>query len=152
MIEIAALEYRHCEKVYEIARDSLPEHWSLEGIKDVLNYNNNIYYVAVNKSDNDVVGFGGIMIVADEAELLNIAVAEQFRRQGIANDLVDRLLAAACNSNCSRMLLEVRKANAAARHLYMQKGFTELGVRNNYYSNPSDDAIIMEKHIGSIIQ
>ena len=149
MIELIPLKEKHCEQVYEIAKECLPEHWSLEGVRDVLKYDNNIYFVAIDDSitaDEDcVVGFCGIMIVADEAELLNIAVKKEYRRQEIASSLIDKLLDCGQQSQCSRILLEVRSNNHAAIHLYKKKDFTELAIRKNYYSNPSDDAIIMER-------
>lgn len=151
MIEILPLKYEHCEQVYEIARLSLPEHWSLEGIRDVLNYDNNIYYVSVEKDDDisadKVIGFGGIMIVADEAELLNIAVAESARGRGIATDILSRLITDVEEADCVRLLLEVRSNNIAAFSLYEKLGFEKLGIRKNYYSNPIDDAIIMAREL-----
>jgi ribosomal-protein-alanine N-acetyltransferase len=145
MIEILKLQYEYCEQVYNIARDCLPEHWSLEGIKDVLKYNNNIYYVAIETGTHKVIGFGGIMIVADEAELLNIAVDIEYRNKGIANKLMKKLISDAILMGAQRRLLEVRAHNDSARCFYHSNGFTELGLRKNYYDNPSDDAIIMEK-------
>ena len=144
MVNLVPLSPEYCEQVYEIAKECLPEHWSLDGIKDVLRYDNNIYYVAIEQSDK-VVGFGGIMIVADEAELLNIAVTDSFRCQGIAKYLLKQLLEDACKAECGRMLLEVRENNVIAQHLYDKMGFVKLGIRNNYYSNPTDNAIIMHK-------
>lgn len=145
MIEILKLQYEYCEQVYNIARDCLPEHWSLEGIRDVLKYNNNIYYVSIETGTHKVIGFGGIMIVADEAELLNIAVDIEYRNKGIANKLIKKLISDAILTGAQRMLLEVRAHNDIARCFYHSNGFTELGLRKNYYDNPSDDAIIMEK-------
>lgn len=176
MVELIPLTLEYCEQVYKIARECLPEHWSLDGIKDVLKYDNNIYYIAVLSQDeknteevnemyagdefnslnktgildiksNRVVGFGGIMIVADEAELLNIAVTKEYRGKNIASDLMDRLLREANNKDCVRMLLEVRESNDAAQHLYRKKNFAELGVRKNYYDNPTENAIIMERKL-----
>ena len=148
MIKLVPLKSEYCEQVYEIARECLPEHWSLDGIRDVLKYDNNIYYVAVECIDdagNDkVVGFGGIMIVADEAELLNIAVRDKYRHQGIASSLIDTLLNEAEKAGAYRMLLEVREHNDAAGKLYAKHGFTVLGSRKNYYSDPVDNAVIME--------
>ena len=173
MFDLIPLTLEYCEQVYEIAREYLPEHWSLDGIRDVLKYENNIYYVAVlsqdeinheevsgikvcdmvNESDKvaimniisrQVIGFGGIMIVADEAELLNLAITEKYRGMNIASDLMDVLIGEAKAKACVRMLLEVRQSNKAAQHLYKKKKFTELGVRKNYYDNPIEDAIIME--------
>lgn len=152
MITIKPLKYEYCEQVYEIAKAYLPEHWSLDGVRDVLKYDNNIYYVAIDsdsENENDdsinIVGFGGIMTVADEAELLNIAVDETVRREGVASIIMDHLINDAKTRDCFRMLLEVRSQNDAARHLYKKLGFEELAVRKGYYSNPADDAVIMER-------
>ena len=145
MVNLVPLSPEYCEQVYEIARECLPEHWSLDGIRDVLRYDNNIYYVVIEQQSAKVVGFGGMMIVADEAELLNIAVTESFRCQGIAKDILKQLLEDACKIECSRMLLEVRENNVIAQHLYDKMGFVKIGIRNNYYSNPMDNAIIMHK-------
>ena len=145
MIDLVPLELEYCKAVAEIAKESLPEHWSLEGIQDVLRYDNNIYYVARKK--NVIVGFSGIMLVADEAELLNIAVREDFRRIGIGNVLLKKMLSEALEHGASRMLLEVRKSNKTAIELYNRNGFCKLGERKNYYSNPVEDALIMERII-----
>ena len=146
MIHLLPLQLQYCEAVAEIAKESLPEHWSLDGIKDVLRYDNNIYYVACDLSCR-IVGFAGIMLVADEAELLNIAVSESFRGQGIGQELLAKVLSKASQKGTQRMLLEVRKSNTSAINLYHKNGFVELGERKNYYSNPKEDAIIMERQL-----
>ena len=145
MIEIVPLRLELCEAVYEIARKQIPEHWSLQGIQDVLKYDNNIYYVARTVPAKQVIGFGGIMIIADEAELLNIAVQEDYARRGIADLLMTQLLEDAKAHNAYRMLLEVRESNEVAQHLYKKHRFNELGKRKDYYSNPKEDALIMER-------
>ena len=146
MIDLLPLQLQYCEAVAEIAKESLPEHWSLDGIKDVLRYDNNIYYVACDLSGK-IVGFAGIMLVADEAELLNIAVSESFRGRGIGQELLTKVLSKASQKGTQRMLLEVRKSNTSAINLYHKNGFVELGERKNYYSNPKEDAIIMERRL-----
>ena len=146
MIDLLPLQLQYCEAVAEIAKESLPEHWSLDGIKDVLRYDNNIYYVARDLSGK-IVGFVGIMLVADEAELLNIAVSGSFRGRGIGQELLTKVLSKASQKGTQRMLLEVRKSNTSAINLYHKNGFVELGERKNYYSNPKEDAIIMEKKL-----
>lgn len=145
MIDLFPLEFDYCENVAEIAKRCLPESWSLAGIQDVLRYSHNIYYIAKDLETNEVIGFAGIMIVADEAELLNIAVLEEYRRQGVAQRLLDQLFLSARSGGAYRMLLEVRKSNLGARYLYDKNYFDVLGERKNYYSNPTEDAIIMEK-------
>lgn len=144
MIELFPLELQYCEEVAEISKSCLPETWSYASICDVLKYDNNIYCVAKDMRADMVVGFAGIMIVADEAELLNIAVSSDYRRCGIAKRLLEHLLAQARQHESYRMLLEVRESNIGAKELYMQMGFSQLGIRKNYYSHPVEDAIIME--------
>ncbi len=144
-IEIIPLEYEYCEDVELVAKSCLPEHWSLDSIRDVLKYENNIYYVAKDVEYNKVVGYAGIMIIADESELLNIAVVEAYRKCGIAQRLLDLLFEQAKKHGAYRILLEVRRSNISAIQLYQKNSFSDLGVRKNYYSNPKEDALLMEK-------
>lgn len=144
MIELFPLELKYCEDVARISKECLPEYWSYESFCDVLKYNNNIYYVAKDIKRDAIIGFAGIMIVADEAELLNVAVLPAYRRCGVAQKLLEQLFADAKQQNAYRMLLEVRESNQHAYALYVKNGFSDLGRRKNYYSNPTEDAIIME--------
>ena len=145
MIQLFPLKFEYCERVAEIAKKCLPECWSLNGVQDVLRYNHNIYYVAKDLDKDEVIAFAGIMVVVDEVELLNIAVEEEYRRQGVAQMLLSQLIVESKNSGAYRMLLEVRKSNLGARHFYSKNRFGILGERKNYYSNPNEDAIIMER-------
>ncbi len=77
-----------------------------------------------------------------ECELLNLAVAPDFRRRGLARHLI-RALAGACSGN---IFLEVRESNLAARNLYKSMGFKEIGVRRDYYELPLEAAIVMKFH------
>lgn len=146
-IELFPLTLDLCEEVYAIAVESLPEHWSLQGMKDVLKYNNNIFIVARCKETGRVLGFAGIMVIVDEAELLNIAVSSEYRRYGIGQMLIDCMIDEAKQRKAERILLEVRKSNEMARHLYDKNGFVFLAERKGYYSNPKEDAVIMEKRL-----
>lgn len=147
MIELIPLELQYCEEVADIAKENLPEAWSLSGIQDVLRYNDNIYYVARQTDNREVVGFAGIMLIADEAELLNIAVRKDFQGQGVGQLLLEKVMEKGCAGGARRMLLEVRKSNIPAIKLYQKNLFSVLGERKNYYSNPTEDAIIMEKNL-----
>lgn len=145
MIELEPLQLQYCAEVAEIASRNLPEAWSLSGIQDVLRYDNNIYYVAKQIDDGQIAGFAGVMLIADEVELLNIAVKKAFRHQGVGQLLLDKLIAESAARGGRRMLLEVRKSNIQAIALYHKNLFSVLTERKNYYSNPIEDAIIMEK-------
>ena len=81
--------------------------------------------------------------VSGEAELHNIAIIPNYRGKGLSSLLMDKIISDAGDS--SVIFLEVRASNVAAIGLYKKYGFTEIGKRKNYYKNPPDDAIIMQR-------
>jgi [ribosomal protein S18]-alanine N-acetyltransferase len=84
-------------------------------------------------------------LAADEAQIIDIIVDEKYRRQGIATQLINELLAEA--KHCSYVILEVRESNQPARRLYAKHGFVEWYRRKNYYKNPTEDAIVMRRMV-----
>jgi ribosomal-protein-alanine N-acetyltransferase len=80
-------------------------------------------------------------VAAEEREVLNIAVAPEFRRSGIARALLE----ADCNRNTADCFLEVRASNQVARAMYNVMGFTEDGIRPGYYDNPHESGIVMKR-------
>lgn len=90
-----------------------------------------------------VLGFGGMMIVGDEAHLMDIAVAPEYRGQGIGRRLLWDLAADAHAMGAERITLEVRPSNTEALGLYMSCGFDIVGRRHGYYPETSEDALIM---------
>jgi len=76
---------------------------------------------------------------------MNLAVAPQYRRMGIGEELVNQLIAHLQNNEVSCLTLEVRESNAPAIALYEKMGFCEVGKRPNYYYNPKEDALILRK-------
>ena len=89
-----------------------------------------------------VLGYAVLSVVLDEGSLDNIAVAPEFRRQGVADALLSTLTGFA-RGHLARLFLEVRASNAPALTLYRKYGFAEVGRRKNYYDNPREDAILM---------
>jgi ribosomal-protein-alanine N-acetyltransferase len=89
-----------------------------------------------------VVGYLLFWHVADEAHLLNVAVAPAMRRRGIGRALVEHLLAYARGNAVAKILLEVRASNRAAIALYEELGFAEINVRKGYYAD-GEDAVEM---------
>ncbi|RYE91006.1 MAG: GNAT family N-acetyltransferase [Myxococcales bacterium] len=86
-----------------------------------------------------------VWYLADEVEIQTVATAPAGRRRGLGRALVERALAAARERGCGRALLEVRAGNVAARGLYGSLGFQEDGVRRRYYSDPTEDAVLMSR-------
>jgi ribosomal-protein-alanine N-acetyltransferase len=91
-----------------------------------------------------LVGYVCFWVVFDEYRLMNLAVEPRWRRRGIARELMQRSLAWGNDAGARRALLEVRASNLAAIRLYEQAGFRHLGVRERYYTNPIEDALMME--------
>jgi ribosomal-protein-alanine N-acetyltransferase len=101
------------------------------------------YEFTVSISDGRVAGFLVWRRLAEgECELLNLAVAPEFRRRGVARDLLKTLL----NLRDNQVFLEVRESNRAARMFYKSMGFQEVSIRQKYYEFPSEAAIVMKFH------
>jgi ribosomal-protein-alanine acetyltransferase len=92
--------------------------------------------VSVAERDGQVAGFIVTRTVAGEVEVLNLATASSFRRQGVAKALLGSIEA-------NEVFLEVRESNAPARKLYENLGFTVVGVRSGYYDAPPENALVM---------
>ncbi len=125
------------EEIAEIEKENFSDAWSLELIKDSFKYGYNRLLTV--ESENGIAGYL-IYSVLDVFELQRIAVRESERRKGYADKLMQALLAA----TNGRIILEVRSRNIPAISLYNKYGFKEIGVRRSYYTDPVDDAVIME--------
>lgn len=95
----------------------------------------------------EVGGYSVVARAADEAELLNLAVAGAARGHGIGTSLVERAIAEAIQWGARAMFLEVRASNAAALELYDRAGFREVGRRTAYYRRPVEDALILRREL-----
>lgn len=104
---------------------------------------NEMAHYLVCEVDNVIVGYIGFWQVIDEGHITNIAVAPDFRRKGIASDMLTRTIRTAQERGLVLLTLEVRKGNAPACALYEGFGFRELGERRDYYQNPRENAVIM---------
>lgn len=114
--------------------------WNIDILKDELKSQNSEFVCA--KIENKVVGFAGIKIVLDTADIMNIAVKEDYRRQGIATLLLNNILDICNEKNIKTINLEVNEENFSAIQLYQKFGFKENGRRKKYYDNKFD-AILM---------
>jgi ribosomal-protein-alanine N-acetyltransferase len=107
------------------------------------------HYVAAESDDGELLGWAGIRVLADEAEILTVGVVPALRRQGIARLLVADLLEHARAHGAVVAFLEVRVDNLAARALYESEGFEQIGLRRGYYDGGRVDAVTMRRMIDS---
>ncbi len=93
----------------------------------------------------EIVGYLCLWIVFEELRLMNLAVEAGSRRRGIAKALVLHALSLARDRGAERAVLEVRASNDAARRLYEGLGFRQVAVRARYYTDPIEDAVLMQR-------
>ncbi len=104
----------------------------------------------VATEDPEIRGFAIARCGIGEWEIENIVVAVEHRRRGIGSRLVREILRAARDAGAPSVLLEVRESSVAARQLYEQLGFTEVGRRPRYYREPAEDALLLRTSTGNL--
>ena len=143
MIEIKNMEGIHVTRVAELEKLCFSEPWSESSVAGELRNPLSLWLVAL---DGDALaGYVGSQSVMGESDMMNIAVAPDYRRKGIAAALIDALICQlkARGNHC--LTLEVRASNAPAIALYEKLGFAQVGRRPNYYRSPKEDALILRK-------
>jgi ribosomal-protein-alanine N-acetyltransferase len=151
MINYRNLTLVDAVEVFELEKEIFTkEAWSLAQVKEELGGARRLYIGAIDGdlASGRIVGYGGIAVSGESADIHNIAVVEEFRRQGIARRLIARLERWAKDQGASEILLEMRVGNAEARPLYQSLGYREVRVRKDYYA-PGMDAIVMSKSVGT---
>lgn len=131
------------EQVAQIEQSIFSMPWSKKSFAETIEKDMTIYVSA--KEDDIVVGYCGIWISFDEAEITNVAVAEQARRKNIAFKMLEYLMELAKEKGVTKFMLEVRESNYCAIGLYEKLGFVNVGIRKNFYAKPTENAIIMWK-------
>ena len=116
--------------------------WTRGNFTDALGYG---YSCRVDEQDGEICGYAILMPVIDEGELLTIGVAAAHQRKGLGRALLREMFDVARSRKLRRVFLEVRTSNEAAIALYRSAGFSQIGVRRNYYRNGnfSEDAMVM---------
>jgi ribosomal-protein-alanine acetyltransferase len=101
----------------------------------------------VVECDGRVVGYILTRWVADTAEILNLAIAESYRRRGLATSLLHKAMAGLADRGVGEVYLEVRESNHSAQALYRAHGFQPAGMRRAYYRRPVEDALILRRSL-----
>lgn len=128
--------------IANIEKLSFSTPWSENAIRESMNAGT-AFYIA--RKNDVVVGYMGLSKIAGEGYVTNIAVLPQYRQQGIGKTLLDYAIKDSL-AKLEFISLEVRVSNVAAISLYESFGFEKVGLRKCFYTNPSEDALIMTKN------
>lgn len=142
-MRIEEMGVSHVAQIAELEKLCFSDPWSEKSVASELSNPLSLWLVAMD--GERVAGYVGSQTVLGETDMMNIAVHPDFRRQGVAVRLIERLTDAlrAKGSHC--LTLEVRESNEPARHLYERLGFAAIGLRKNYYNHPKENALILRK-------
>ena len=140
---IQKMTVSHVSQVAELEKICFSDPWSEPSIASELNNPLALWLVATE--EGRVVGYVGSQTVMGETDMMNVAVHPDFRRQGIAEGLVEELVSELKRLESGCLTLEVRASNEPAQKLYEKLGFFQIGKRPNYYRNPREAALILRK-------
>ncbi len=129
------------EQITELERLCIPNPWSFEMFELEAGRTGGIVLAALDEN-GDVMGFLTAQRVVDAADINNVAVHPDKRRQSVGSALLATFLEQ--NADCAQIFLEVRASNVPAIGLYQKHGFVSVGMRKRYYTNPVEDAILMQ--------
>ena len=133
----------HVTQVAELEKLCFADPWSEKSIASELENDLSVWFVALD--GDTVVGYVGSQTAGGETDMMNIAVHPDYRRRGIAEILIECLIPELQRRGSTALALEVRASNEPAKALYEKLGFTQVGLRKNYYRNPKEDALILRK-------
>ncbi len=115
--------------------------WSEDSFRKYLERPEAVFLVA--EDQGRIIGYGSVLVAADQGDIANVAVRREYRRQGVGRELVGALIRRAGERGAESLFLEVRESNAAAIALYRGLDFLPVGRRKKYYHDPLEDAVIM---------
>jgi [ribosomal protein S18]-alanine N-acetyltransferase len=119
------------------------EAWSRTAYLEEISDTDLRYYLVAESDDGEILGDGGLLTLAETAQIVTVGVLPHARRQGVGRILVQALIDEARRRRADEVLLEVRVDNVAAQKLYESEGFSPIGTRKGYYDRGQVDAVVM---------
>jgi len=145
VVHVMSMRRRHVRSVLRIENQVYPRPWSMSlFLSELALRSTRAYFVA--RVGRDVVGYGGLMLTADDGHVTTIAVDPRWQRHQIGTRLLLVLAREAIEREARSLTLEVRLSNRGAQELYRKFAFGPVGVRKNYYAETNEDALVMWAH------
>ena len=145
-VNIVPMNTDHLDELERLERVCFSRPWSRKMLAEELENACAAFLVAEEPETKRVLGYAGVLVMADEGYITNVAVFPEYRRQGIAAQIIKVFCDFAEGSHLAFLTLEVRPTNTAAIELYRSFGFEEAGRRKNYYDLPKEDALILTRY------
>jgi ribosomal-protein-alanine N-acetyltransferase len=145
-ITIVPMTPAHVDALMPYERDMFgTEAWSERSYRDEISDARNRYYVAVESPDGALLGWAGVLVIAETADVLTVGVVPSARRRGLARRMLAALYFEAARRGATEIFLDVRVDNEAAIALYRNEGFAELRRRRGYYDAGRVDSLVMRR-------
>lgn len=144
-MEIIPMAEAHVSSVAKLEAACFSMPWSENSVRGELTNDLSLWLVAID--GDTLVGYIGSQTCGEESDMMNVAVAPEYRRQGIAEALVKALCCSLADLGASSLTLEVRASNTSAIMLYEKLSFVQIGRRPRYYTRPTEDALIFRKEL-----
>lgn len=146
LVELRTMTASDLKQVITVEKRAYPHPWTIGIFRDCLRVGYNSWVMIL---DNNVIGYGIVMLAAGEAHILNLCIDPDYQGKSLGRYLLRHLVEKSHQTDIDMVLLEARRSNAQAQQLYVSEGFHELGVRKAYYptDNGREDAIILAKYL-----
>lgn len=141
---------RDVDRIMEIEPLCFTMPWSREAFVAELTQNHFAKYL-VCELDGEVIGYGGMWVIIDEAHITNIAIHPDYQGRRYGERMMRTMIALAMTHGAAHMTLEVRVTNHTAQKLYQKMGFVSHGIRQGYYTDNNEDAIIMWADLPALV-
>ena len=144
-MKLRAWKYSDILRISELEKECFPdEPWSFQMLAS--SFESDSFFGVLAEDGGEIIGYGGITLSCDTADIANVAVTESFRHSGVGSSVLSELLSVAKSHGALKVFLEVRVSNATAMSLYLKHGFKGVYARTRYYSN-GEDCIVMAKEL-----
>ncbi|MEG0384653.1 MAG: ribosomal protein S18-alanine N-acetyltransferase [Solibacillus sp.] len=143
MVNYRKMTITDVEAVHAIEQATFPSPWTMDSFYYEMTENQFAHYLVAEDEQQTIIGFCGMWLVIDAAQITNVAVVDAVRGQGMGEGLMREAIHIAKEANMDVMSLEVRVTNTVAQNLYRKLGFQDGGIRKNYYTDNQEDALVM---------
>lgn len=144
-LKIKKMNLEDLNSIQNILFKDFDNFWTYSTFEQELKCDNS-YFIIVRNENDEIVGFAGLKVIVDEADIMNIVVKKSYRNNGIGSILLENLISYAKSLSLKTVTLEVNDHNLSAIRLYDKFNFDHIGIRKKYYNGESD-AIIMSKQL-----